>query len=131
MINSKWLLSNESIQWTIRVTLFIIFSVFLDTLFRLRNLSETHEHSDHDSLSDLQFKAKLFYTHRNMYLSMFSLFMVLVNYRRILDVFGGLSDKIEIEELKKEIKLLNVEKMDGEKKDDIEMTDLKKGVKKE
>lgn len=108
MIKSNSFLKNETLRWSIRITILIIVSVFLDTLFRLRRMEnemqrDRLDHIDHDTLTDLQYKTKLFYTHRNMYLSMFSLFMVVVLSRRMADIYQHLTDTDIILEMKKEI----------------------------
>ncbi|KAI9360824.1 B-cell receptor-associated protein 31-like-domain-containing protein [Zopfochytrium polystomum] len=89
------LLANDTVKWLSRLVLLIVAGVFVDTVSRLYRLDESlhkgHHHHEHGigeaTLEDLQYKTKLFYSQRNMYLSVASLFMILVLYRRMKDVY--------------------------------------------
>ncbi|KAJ3127320.1 hypothetical protein HK098_006499 [Nowakowskiella sp. JEL0407] len=71
---------------------------------------ENHDEHDHthihveDRYEDLKRKAKKFYNHRNMYLSLFSLFMILVLYRRFKDIYDHVVYQEKIEQLQLELK---------------------------
>ncbi|KAJ3163727.1 hypothetical protein HK101_000600 [Irineochytrium annulatum] len=87
-------LANETVVWSARILLLLVGGVFVDTILRLQKLDTAlHEKHDHhhstteSTLEDLQYKTKLFYSQRNMYLSLTSLFLVLVLYRRIKDIY--------------------------------------------
>ncbi|KAJ3111251.1 hypothetical protein HK100_002749 [Physocladia obscura] len=115
------ILSNESVVWVSRIIFLLVASVFADTLLRLQRLdSELHSrdsdssHHHHDSpLEEIQFKSKLFYSQRNMYLSLMSLFMIIVVYRRVKDIYLILhlqdsqdSDSVTIKALKQQVEVL-------------------------
>ncbi|KAJ3088237.1 hypothetical protein HK100_008102, partial [Physocladia obscura] len=112
------ILSNESVVWVSRIIFLLVASVFADTLLRLQRLdSELHlrdsdsSHHHHDSpLEEIQFKSKLFYSQRNMYLSLMSLFLTIVVYRRVKDIYLILhlqdsqdSDSVTIKALKQQV----------------------------
>ncbi|KAI8611913.1 B-cell receptor-associated protein 31-like-domain-containing protein [Chytriomyces sp. MP71] len=82
----------DAVAWTGRVVLLAIGGVFVDTIVRLHKLdSDLHRGQDHahyDSpLHEMQYKSKLFYSQRNMYLSLMSLVMAVVLYRRVKDLY--------------------------------------------
>ncbi|KAJ3097177.1 hypothetical protein HDU97_005096 [Phlyctochytrium planicorne] len=94
MQSSGKLLANDTVVWLARIVLLLVGGVFVDTVIRLRKLdSQLHERHDHQhssietTIEDLQYKTKLFYSQRNMYLSLTSLFLVIVLYRRIKDIY--------------------------------------------
>ncbi|KAJ3387726.1 High affinity cAMP-specific and IBMX-insensitive 3',5'-cyclic phosphodiesterase 9A [Entophlyctis sp. JEL0112] len=113
----------ESVVWISRILLLIVGAVFADTLMRLQRLDsdlhakEAHGHDHHHHyetpLEELQFKSKLFYSQRNMYLSLMSLFMTIVLYRRVQDLYLILSlqdaqdtDKITMKALKQQVEIM-------------------------
>ncbi|KAI9328499.1 B-cell receptor-associated protein 31-like-domain-containing protein [Obelidium mucronatum] len=141
-------LKNETVVWISRIVLLLVGGVFVDTLTRLQKLdgdlhrrdSEDGHHHHHDSpLEELQFKSKLFYSQRNMYLSLMSLFMTIVIYRRVKDLYLILhledstdSDKTTIKNLKQQKRLLPppaTTSAKAEKKSDevIEESEIKGG----
>ncbi|KAH6560704.1 hypothetical protein BASA62_010314 [Batrachochytrium salamandrivorans] len=88
--------SNEYAIWTCRIILMIIAGVFADNVLRLLRLdgenhdSNAHHHNHHSGAEfayDLQSKYQRFYSQRNVYMSAFTLFMILVLYRRFLDMY--------------------------------------------
>lgn len=81
----RTLLSYQVSQWILRLILLIILTVLGDTLIRLHRL-ETEPQNILYSPLDLSAKTSLFYTHRNLYLSLFTLVMALVLYRRCADL---------------------------------------------
>ncbi|KAJ3332079.1 hypothetical protein HDU76_001342 [Blyttiomyces sp. JEL0837] len=109
-------MKNETVVWISRILLLVVGGVFVDTLMRLHKLDETlHERHDHhhspaeSTIEDLQYKTKLFYSQRNMYLSVMSLFMV-VRFRDIYEVLH-LQEKVEtdsvtLKAMKQQIELL-------------------------
>ncbi|KAJ3414689.1 hypothetical protein HDV05_006224 [Chytridiales sp. JEL 0842] len=114
-------LKSEFITWSGRFILLLVGFVFIDTLRRLHSLDsalhDRHEHHGHNHaespLEDLQYKTKLFYSQRNMYLSAMSLFMVVVLYRRMKDIYQILqlqeaeeTGKVTIKALKDQINIL-------------------------
>ena len=102
----NFLLKNQQFQWLMRILLFICFAVFFDTFKKLLKIShEQQEFNKNKNNSQihfdlLQFKVNLFYSHRNLYLSLFSLFMVLVLYQRIKDISFIMKLQEELEGLK-------------------------------
>ncbi|KAI8831297.1 B-cell receptor-associated protein 31-like-domain-containing protein [Chytriomyces cf. hyalinus JEL632] len=118
------ILTNDTVVWISRIILLIVGGVFADTLMRLQKLdsalhkgeegSEGHHHHHHESpLEELQFKSKLFYSQRNMYLSLMSLFMTVVIYRRVKDIYRILqledsedSNKTTIKHLKQQVEVM-------------------------
>ncbi|KAI8834315.1 hypothetical protein BC829DRAFT_71104 [Chytridium lagenaria] len=65
--------------WIARIILLLVGGVFVDTVIRLQKLdSALHDRHDHghtnieSTIEDLQYKTKLFYSQRNMYLSLTS-----------------------------------------------------------
>ncbi|KAJ3059710.1 hypothetical protein HDU98_004332 [Podochytrium sp. JEL0797] len=115
-------LMNETVVWISRIVLLLVGGVFVDTLMRMQKLdADLHRRDDdeghhrhHDSpLEELQFKSKLFYSQRNMYLSLMSLFMTIVIYRRVKDLYLILhledmadSDKTTIKNLKTQVEVM-------------------------
>ncbi|ORY37766.1 hypothetical protein BCR33DRAFT_769590 [Rhizoclosmatium globosum] len=90
------ILRNETVVWISRIILLLVGGVFVDTLLRMQKLDselhrrdegDNHHHHHESPLEELQFKSKLFYSQRNMYLSLMSLFMTLVIYRRVKDLY--------------------------------------------
>ncbi|KAI9008309.1 B-cell receptor-associated protein 31-like-domain-containing protein [Gaertneriomyces semiglobifer] len=82
------LAKKDAALWIGRLVLFVVGGVFIDTIQRLYRM-ETEYKEDPKQMSDtvsaeLQHKVRLFYTQRNLYLSLFSMFMVLVLYRRLV-----------------------------------------------
>ncbi|KAJ3011663.1 UNVERIFIED_CONTAM: hypothetical protein HDU68_001584 [Siphonaria sp. JEL0065] len=116
------ILKNETVVWISRIVLLLVGGVFVDTLLRLQKLDtdlhkrdegEGHHHHHDSPLEELQFKSKLFYSQRNMYLSLMSLFMTVVIYRRVKDLYLILhledssdSDKTTIKNLKQQVEVL-------------------------
>ncbi|KAJ3242920.1 hypothetical protein HDU78_001057 [Chytriomyces hyalinus] len=109
-------LANETIVWLARIVLLAITGVFADTLVRLVKLdsdlhARSHAEGHYDSpMAELQFKAKLFYSQRNMYLSLSALFMTLVLYRRVKDLylvlilqFDNITTKASVSALEKQL----------------------------
>ncbi|KAI8805540.1 B-cell receptor-associated protein 31-like-domain-containing protein [Cladochytrium replicatum] len=95
------LVAHPLFQRGAQVLLFVVALTFADTLLRLYNM-EVEFHGAHDeagagdkhkhthtetAYEDLAHKSKKFYAHRNLYLSLFTLFMVLVLYRRFNDLY--------------------------------------------
>ncbi|KAI8915284.1 B-cell receptor-associated protein 31-like-domain-containing protein [Powellomyces hirtus] len=121
------LTQSEPVVWTARIVFFVVAGVFLDTVSRLYRMeNETgvlhkdvagthHHHLDNNPLSELQAKARLFYTQRNLYLSLFAIFMILVDYRRVRDVYLQLTYQEQIAEQTSKVRLLTrqVESMSG------------------
>ncbi|KAI9339206.1 B-cell receptor-associated protein 31-like-domain-containing protein [Zopfochytrium polystomum] len=114
-------LANDTVKWLTRLLLLIVGGVFVDTISRLVRLDSSLQKHGHDhshgltesTLEDLQYKTKLFYSQRNMYLSVMSLFMVLVLFRRMKDVYLILqlqeseeSSKTTIKALKEQVGVL-------------------------
>ncbi|KAI8610141.1 B-cell receptor-associated protein 31-like-domain-containing protein [Chytriomyces sp. MP71] len=128
------ILANDTIVWITRILLLVVGGVFADTLMRLHRLDselhhgedkEGHHHHHYDSpLEEMQFKSKLFYSQRNMYLSLMSLFMTVVLYRRVRDIYQILhlqdasdSEKTLIKNLKQQVEILvNSASTDDKKK---------------
>lgn len=52
-----------------------------------KDSSVTHASSHESLLHEYQFKAKLYYSHRNLYISLFSIVMVLVLFVRGRDMY--------------------------------------------
>ncbi|KAI8843099.1 hypothetical protein BC829DRAFT_401046, partial [Chytridium lagenaria] len=78
--------------WIARIILLLVGGVFVDTVIRLQKLdSALHDRHDHghtnieSTIEDLQYKTKLFYSQRNMYLSLTSFSCVI--YRRMKDIY--------------------------------------------
>ncbi|KAI8609549.1 hypothetical protein BC830DRAFT_1150004 [Chytriomyces sp. MP71] len=97
----------------------------LDSELHQGEEKEGHHHHHYDSpLEEMQFKSKLFYSQRNMYLSLMSLFMTIVLYRRVRDIYQILhmqddseSDKTLIKNLKQQVEILvNSASADDKKK---------------
>ncbi|KAJ1569742.1 Calcineurin subunit B [Cladochytrium tenue] len=122
-------LNNETVKWLWRMILLVVAGVFVDTISRLLRLDSSlrdhhgpggHAHSvTETTIEDLQYKTKLFYSQRNLYLSVMSLFMVLVLFRRMKDVFlilqlqeGEESNKTTIKALKEQVNIL-IKSTDG------------------
>ncbi|KAJ3066698.1 hypothetical protein HDU98_010018 [Podochytrium sp. JEL0797] len=114
-------LTNETVVWISRIVFLLVGGVFVDTLMRMQKLdTELHRRDDEDGhfhhgtpLEELQFKSKLFYSQRNMYLSLMSLFMTIVIYRRVKDLYLILhledmtdSDKTTIKNLKTQVEVM-------------------------
>ncbi|KAI8821688.1 B-cell receptor-associated protein 31-like-domain-containing protein [Fimicolochytrium jonesii] len=122
---------SEPVVWTARIVFFIVAGVFLDTVNRLyrmevelhstaaaldaaandmmgQNVGAAHHHHviDSNPLARLEQKARLFYAQRNLYLSLFAIFMILVDYRRIRDVYLQLSYQEEIAAKTQKIRIL-------------------------
>ncbi|KAJ8324586.1 protein localization to endoplasmic reticulum exit site [Batrachochytrium dendrobatidis] len=101
--------SNEYAVWTARIALLIISGVFADNVLRLFKLeSETHDHGHHHNhhsgsseyTMELQSKYQRFYSQRNVYMSAFTLFMILVLYRRFMDVYRIIQLELDISSIK-------------------------------
>ncbi|KAJ3013701.1 hypothetical protein HKX48_005611 [Thoreauomyces humboldtii] len=119
---------SEPMVWTARIVFFVVAAVFADTVSRLIRMDSEVLHQDNNNpLGELQQKAKLvcssynedlsfrdvdtpwfcqFYTQRNLYLSLFAIFMVLVDYRRVRDVYLQLVYQEQIAEQTKKVRLL-------------------------
>ncbi|KND02925.1 hypothetical protein, variant [Spizellomyces punctatus DAOM BR117] len=103
----------DPIVWTARVIFLVMALVFWDTVTRLYRMeTEVHpkeegHHSHLDPMADLQQKARRFYTQRNLYLSLFAIFMILVDYRRVKDLYLQLVYQEEIVDLKKKIRMVS------------------------
>ncbi|KAJ3353657.1 hypothetical protein HDU83_006566 [Entophlyctis luteolus] len=127
------ILGLESVVWVSRIILLVVGAVFADTLMRLQRLdADLHAKDAHDNdhhhhydtpLEELQFKSKLFYSQRNMYLSLMSLFMTIVLYRRVKDLYLILSlqdaqdtDKITMKALKQQVEAMAAALPDTKKK---------------
>ncbi|RKO92461.1 hypothetical protein BDK51DRAFT_48166 [Blyttiomyces helicus] len=59
------------------------------------------------SSADLQHKVRLFYTQRNLYLSLFAMFMILVLWRRIKDIWAALNYEETAAEQARKIQAMN------------------------
>ncbi|TPX58158.1 hypothetical protein SpCBS45565_g08061 [Spizellomyces sp. 'palustris'] len=103
----------DPIVWTARVVFLVMTLVFWDTVTRLYRMeTEVHpkeegHHSHMDPMADLQQKARRFYTQRNLYLSLFAIFMILVDYRRVKDLYLQLVYQEEIVDLKKKNRIVS------------------------
>ncbi|KAJ3158670.1 hypothetical protein HDU86_002635 [Geranomyces michiganensis] len=114
----------EPIVWTARVVFFVVAGVFFDTVTRLYRMDTdnlpqldvngAHYHAD-SAVSEAQKKARLFYTQRNLYLSLFAIFMILVNYCRVRDVYLQLVFQETINEQTSKVRILTkqIETMAG------------------
>ncbi|KAJ3214869.1 hypothetical protein HDU67_001134 [Dinochytrium kinnereticum] len=109
-------LANDTVVWLARIVLLLVGGVFVDTIIRLQKLDsalhDRHEHSHssiESTIEDLQYKTKLFYSQRNMYLSLTSLFLVVVIYRRIKDIYLVLQLQEEAESKSVTIKSLKAQ----------------------
>ncbi|KAJ3183571.1 hypothetical protein HDU85_002000 [Gaertneriomyces sp. JEL0708] len=105
------LAKKDAALWIGRLVLFVVGGVFIDTIQRLYRM-ETEYKEDPKQMSDtvsaeLQHKVRLFYTQRNLYLSLFSMFMVLVLYRRVSDLYLQLVYQEELAEQRKIVNDLN------------------------
>ncbi|KAJ3029842.1 hypothetical protein HK097_005708, partial [Rhizophlyctis rosea] len=121
MNRSHALLKHESIIWGGRIILFVTAGVFFDTLNRLYKIDAELHQDDHDghhhhhvnavsgTMGDLQHKARLFYAQRNLYLSLFAIFMILVLYRRVKDIYLHLIFQEQTAELTKKNRLQKAE----------------------
>ena len=113
---------NEHVQWTSKIILFIILGVFVDTVMRLMRLESDSkdEHSFHQSSEsafvELQHKSKRFYAQRNLYLSSFTLFMMLVLYVRFTELYHSASMQMELEALK--LRAILQDSKNSQKKED-------------
>ncbi|KAJ3391408.1 hypothetical protein HDU92_009068 [Lobulomyces angularis] len=132
MERTSTLFFNDYILWLGRILLFIVTTVLVDTLIRLRKMDQDIRTGKnigkngqiHDALTECQVKSKLFYSHRNMYMSLFALFMVLVLYVRMREIYSSLVKQEELDLLnsnfqkaKDELKLSK--NLSLEKKEDV------------
>ncbi|KAI9348755.1 hypothetical protein DFJ73DRAFT_427830 [Zopfochytrium polystomum] len=91
----------ETVKWLTRLLLIIDSGVLADTTVRLTllELSLHDAHGQHvggvseGGLEDIQFKNRLFYSQRNLFLSIMSLFMFIVVVRRMKDVYALLQSQ--------------------------------------
>ncbi|RKP03785.1 hypothetical protein CXG81DRAFT_23620 [Caulochytrium protostelioides] len=101
----RWM-ANDRVVWIGRMLLLLAGGLFLDTLLRLSRLdAELHHHSFSPAaaghaghaagtvgttaaVDDLHTKVAKFYAHRNLYLSSFTLVMVIVLWRRFGDMLA-------------------------------------------
>ncbi|KAI8586804.1 B-cell receptor-associated protein 31-like-domain-containing protein [Geranomyces variabilis] len=114
----------EPIIWTARILFFVVAGVFFDTVSRLYRMdvdnlphldaNGAHFHTD-SATTEAQKKARLFYTQRNLYLSLFAIFMILVDYRRVRDVYLQLVFQETINEQTAKVRILTkqIETMAG------------------
>ncbi|KAJ3156243.1 hypothetical protein HDU86_004007 [Geranomyces michiganensis] len=114
----------EPIVWTARILFFVVAGVFFDTVTRLYRMDTdnlphldvngAHYHTD-SATTEAQKKARLFYTQRNLYLSLFAIFMILVDYRRVRDVYLQLVFQETINEQTSKVRILTkqIETMAG------------------
>ncbi|KAI9204196.1 B-cell receptor-associated protein 31-like-domain-containing protein [Polychytrium aggregatum] len=102
------IVQHEYIVWAGRLFLVIVGGVFVDTINRLYRLEHDHAHNhdhsahEHNALAREAYydeKIKKLYNQRNMYMSLFSLFMVLVLYRRLKDIYEHILNQQRIRAL--------------------------------
>ncbi|KAI9106174.1 B-cell receptor-associated protein 31-like-domain-containing protein [Phlyctochytrium arcticum] len=109
------LATKQPVVWAARILFFVVTLVFCDTLNRLYKMESEYTkeeqiahpgHPTRDALADLQQKARRFYTQRNLYLSLFAMLMVLVNYFRMKDLYVQLLYQQQIADLKNNVRLM-------------------------